>query len=463
MHVVFTTLAFNQTRYFVALCRELEKSGISTSLISFHEDSNQYIKQAGIRCFNVFELGKKHEVDATKVDDLFEAIMTEYQIDFPKILLSHEKTTFNITNEEALKKRFIKYFRTIDEIIKLLIGEFGTDLIVFQELGGFASLLSTFYIARKLKLNHFFMEPSFFKGRMFFVKNSLMAVKPLEKGAILKDEVRNYLLKIKANKEIVIPKKDASHYRHPIFKILSGSNLKRLFQKLFSKYFLRRSEEFNHVGNFVYRHLRMLVNRLRFSRLYKAIPDTSFIYYPFHVPMDVALTVRAPLYLDQYSLIDYLARNIPEGYKLAIKEHPAMIGVVSYRRLIDLLKRNPNVVFLHPDINNHEVISKTELVVTVNSKTGAESLMQGKRVICLGDAIYIQANSVRYVENIQEVGPKIIEFLKEEPPSMDSVEGFFQAVWDEGYPGELYDCSPENILASAASIGECVKKLAMSY
>jgi len=455
MHIVFATLAFNQTKYFVALCKELRKSGIDTSIISFHEDSNSYMEENGIRYFNVFPLATAEMEKASQIDSAFSATMGKYKIECPTILLSHEKTTFDLTDDTKLKLKFIGYFKAVEQIISLLKMETQSQIIVFQELGGFASILATFYVARSKNINHFFMEPSFFRGRMFFVKNSLLAHKPKNTAVSISDEVQNYLLETSTNRRIVIPKKDASHYQHPIFKILNRHNTKRLFQKLFSKYFLRRQEEFSHIGQFVYRHIRMLTNRFRFNRFYNSIPNSKFIYYPFHVPMDVALTIRAPLYLDQHFLIDYIARNIPSDYKLVIKEHPAMIGVISHQKTKDLLHRNGNVVLLNPNINNHEVMGKMDLLITINSKTGAESLMRCKRVICLGDAFYNQSKAVNYVTDINNFYSKVNSTLSQPEPQKATIESFFQNVWNETYPGELYYCDSDNISESAKSVVAC--------
>ena len=198
-------------------------------------------------------------------------------------------------------------------------------------------------------------------------------------------------------------------------------------------------------------------NRILFIKYYRPIPTGKFVYYPFHVPMDVALTVRAPLFVDQYYLIDYISRNIPNGYVLAIKEHPAMIGVVEYGRMKPLLERNDNIVFLNPDINNHEVMTKMDLLLTVNSKTGAESLMQGRKVICLGDAFYNQSKSVRFVDNVDNLYKHINTALSEAAPKLDDINIFFNSAYNQTYIGELYYCADENVAQSSQSISTYVK------
>lgn len=417
------------------------------------------IKDAGIKVFNVFDEYRNHDRQSLKIENEFANLLIFYNIECPNILLSHEKVTFLIHDTLKLKEKFVLYFRALEKIFTDLKDKHQNKVLLFQELGGFASIVSSFYVARKMGFDNIFFEPSFFKGRMFFVKNTFESYKVIEdfKSAI-DPTVLSYLQTARTNKIIVIPKKDAAHYRHPIRKIVNVHNVKRLVQKLYSKYFSNKKEEFNYIGSFVYRHIRMLTNRILFNKYYQQIPSGRFIYYPFHVPMDVALTVRAPLFVDQYYLIDYISRNIPNGYFLAIKEHPAMIGVVEYKRIKELLIRNDNIVFLNPSINNHEVMTRMDLLLTVNSKTGAESLMQGKKVICLGDAFYNKSKSVRFVDNIENLFKHINKALAGDAPKIDDINIFFNSTYSQTKVGELYYCTAENITLSSNSISKYVKE-----
>ncbi|WP_158649524.1 hypothetical protein [Bacteriovorax stolpii] len=458
MHLTFTTLAVNQTQYFLALCLELEKQGYTTSIISFHEESNKMISDAGIKVFNVFESYRSEKEKNLNIENEFTDLLKKYNIECPNILLSHEKVTFLIQDSLKLKEKFVLYFKALEKIFTELKSKHQGNVVLFQELGGFASIVSSFYVARGMGYDNIYFEPSFFKGRMFFVKNTFESYKVIEDfNKQIEPTVLSYLQNARTNKTIVIPKKDASHYQHPIRKIINTHNIKRLFQKLVSKYFTNQKEEFNYIGSFVYRHVRMLTNRFLFTKYYQSIPSGKFVYYPFHVPMDVALTVRAPLFVDQYYLIDYISRNIPNGYSLAIKEHPAMIGVVEYRRIKDLLSRNDNIVFLNPDINNHEVMTRMDLLLTVNSKTGAESLMQGRKVICLGDAFYNKSKSVRFVDNIDNLYKHINTAIAGDAPKIDDINVFFNSTYSQTHIGELYYCAAENITQSSNSISNYVK------
>jgi capsule polysaccharide modification protein KpsS len=196
----------------------------------------------------------------------------------------------------------------------------------------------------------------------------------------------------------------------------------------------------------------MLVTAQRLRRHYQALPADRFVYYPFHVPADVALTLRAAQYFDQCALIDYLARTIPATHRLAIKEHPALVGATPHARLADVLRRYDNIVLLQPTINNHDVLSAADLVVTVNSKSGAEALLHGRRVVVLGDAFYRDCDAVRAVDQPSDLPAVMRESLARPAPSAAAVRRFFQRVWDSSYPGELYATDPDNCRVFATSV-----------
>ena len=104
-----------------------------------------------------------------------------------------------------------------------------------------------------------------------------------------------------------------------------------------------------------------------------------FVYYPLHVPGDgfnsSMLAVR-----DQLGLIDYLLRNLPGEHKLAIKEHPAMVGAIDASRLKTLLNRYDNLALINPAENNFDVLDRCRGFGKL--KSGAEAILLGKPYWC---------------------------------------------------------------------------------
>ena len=445
--VVFSTLAMNQTVFFEALARALGQHGITAAHLAFHERSHQYLSARGQRSFNIYA-----ERDPAPRSEPFE--WSALGIDNPAFLLSHEKAAFEIADTRRLLDKFGSYARAAASVLDRLRGE-GRRLSMVQELGGFTSILATFHAARARGIDNWFLEPSFFRGRMLLVRNSLAALPiPGPSGRQPSADLMRYLDASRSEQSAIVPRKDAHHYRRPWRKIADRRHALRLLQKLTDKYVLGKREEFEHIAGHAWRHARMAAKSVLLKRRYSQIEAAApFVYFPLHVPADVAITLRSPEYLDQLALIDYLCRVTPIPYKVAIKEHPALIGAVDYRRLKALLAARDNLLLLDADINNWRILKAAHALVTINSKSGAEALLLRKPVLVLGDAFYRHSTLVTAVDRLQDLERKLRAALSSAQSIAEpDVLSYFQDVWDHTVPGELYVVEAANIERVARSL-----------
>jgi hypothetical protein len=172
-----------------------------------------------------------------------------------------------------------------------------------------------------------------------------------------------------------------------------------------------------------------------------------FVYYPLHVPGDMALTLRTPHLLDQLSLVDQLCRSVPASHRVAIKEHPAMVGAVDSKRLLALSRRYDNLILLPPSTNNYAVLRRCDAVVSINSKSGVEGALVGKPVVVLGDAFYTNSPIVYTVDRVQDLPIALARVLSGAAAGATSavVEKYLAGVWRRSYPGELYANDAGNV------------------
>ena len=448
--IVFVSLARNQSHFFHAVGEVLARAGYGIFHVCFHEGAVRDLRAAGCTVFNPFER-QPANADEIRFED--------FGIPSPALLLGHEKAAYELTDTAALARKFKGHLGAMGSIVDELAGR-GRPLCMVQELGGFTSVLAAYYAARRRGIDNWFTEPSFFRGRLFFTPNTFDAPRIPLASSGASAEVRRIIDSIVDSRAVVIPAKDRLHYRGASKKLVDPKNIRCLVEKLAAKHLRGEQEEFQHIGGHVSRHLRMFANSRKLSRHYQAMPaGERFIYYPLHVPADFALTVRSPEYLDQYALIDYLCRVAPLGYHVMIKEHPALVGAVSPARISDLLARHDNFKVLSPALNNHEVLAGADVVVTVNSKSGAEALLHGTPVVVLGNAFYEDCPLVQRVARLACLQDALSRAL--DPAAAydsESALAFFQAVWDASCPGELYDLTPANVDVFAASLRHCLAK-----
>jgi len=444
--LLFVPLAMNQARFYAALDPLLARRGFACTHLSFHERSAEWLARQGLRTVNAW----RHPAARRPVDP-------RGLIDRPlEALLRHEEAAFALSPKAraGLARRFAGHLAVADAVLD----ELGPETILVQELGGFVAVLAAYFAARGKGLDALFAEPSFFRGRVFFTRNSLAAPRvPPEPAGEPAAELRRYLEETLAAGSPVVPVKDTRHFRAPRRKLSDPYNLRRLAEKLVDKHLLRKREVFSHVGLHVRRHLAMALNAPRLRRLAQPLPATPFVYFPLHVPADVALTLRAPEWLDQLALCERLAGLLPDGLLLAIKEHPAMVGALAPGRVAALLRRQPRLRLLDARLNNFAVMRAASAVVTINSKSGAEAALLGRPAVALGDAFYSDSPLIRTVGRLEDVPAAIA--AAGAPPSPGEIERYFQSVWERSRPGELYAEDPARIAVFADSLARELEAL----
>ena len=92
-----------------------------------------------------------------------------------------------------------------------------------------------------------------------------------------------------------------------------------------------------------------------------------------------------------------------------------MVGAIAADRIISLLNRNDNLALMQATTNNYAVMRKARAIVTVNSKSGAEAGLLGKRVFVLGDAFYRGAPFALPVERQTDLPARLAALLAEAP------------------------------------------------
>lgn len=443
--LLITTLAEYQTVFWAAVGRELRTRGRAVAFVSFDDRSTEMLAADGFEVFSLDERERAIVADEAAV----RAAEAEYRMGNLNHWFAHERFAFGVRDTQALQSKLLGCLSLARRARESVRARDPRARMV-QELGGFVSVVASFFAARACGMPHWYVEPSFFRGRMFFLRDSFAALKldPALDGPV-SPEVRDYLDRTLQTQAIVIPKKDAHQYASAFRKIINVRNAKRLVQKVVDKHVHGKRQEFGHIGQYVSTHVRMLLDSRRLSGAYTPLGELGrFVYYPLHVPGDMALTLRSPQFLDQIAFVDYLARTVPRTHRVAIKEHPAMVGAIDARRVLGLLERYDTVALLPPTTNNYDVLRRADAVVTVNSKSGAEAALLGKRVLVMGDAFYRDSPLVEAVDSLDALESAVARAVAgADAPAhgRDAIERYFERVWRHTMPGELYVPQQDNV------------------
>ena len=167
--------------------------------------------------------------------------------------------------------------------------------------------------------------------------------------------------------------------------------LKATFKQIKS-YAYRRLNRVVSMGNYrlsedlkyLYRCYRCMNAIMKFRTFdTKALPKIPYVFFPLHLEPETALGVFSPEFNEQLALIEFIAKNLPAGVILAVKEHLLAVGkrpVDFYTTLLDI----PNVVMIHPNEHALSVAKNARCVIVITGTLGTEALMLGVPVISFG-------------------------------------------------------------------------------
>lgn len=438
---VFIPLAMNQTLFYKKVADQLKEQGIESTFICIHERSHVELSKEGYDSYNFYQHGNRN-LNLQQMEE-------QFAVHDPYLIVSHEKETYWINDNQTLFGKLSHALTSFEEIFNKIKSK-GNEFVIVQELGGFISVQSSLFVSKKLGLENYFIEPSFFRKRFFLNKDSIAARKVNYADLKMNEEVSKYLDQTLNKSQIVIPTKDRLHYRGTLAKLVNVWNFKRFFEKLYDKYILGYQEEFGYVYVHFLKHFKSVLNNIALKKYYYNLSEikSEFYYFPLHVPADVALTIRAPKYLDQLTLIEYLAKSCPPNVHFVIKEHPAMRGAIPAKKITDVIDKNQNIKILSPSENNFDVMKKSSCIFTINSKAGAEGILLKKKVICLGDSFYSGHPDVLASREAfhNDYG------IKNNKTDQINTESMFQSIWEESLPGDLYNLESDNVKEFSQSL-----------
>jgi hypothetical protein len=172
------------------------------------------------------------------------------------------------------------------------------------------------------------------------------------------------------------------------------------------------------------------------------IEQNQFVYYPLQYFRESRVTYRSNAYYNQLWLAEYLARSLPHGYELIIKDHPRRIGELplSFPRKLSRV-----ACAINHNLNSREIIEAADAVVTLNNTVGFESLMYGKPVVALGSGFYADSKYVNQVNNINDLEENLYEAVNSNGLSEEEVTEVAAGIVSGSYPGVWGDKSKENV------------------
>lgn len=133
------------------------------------------------------------------------------------------------------------------------------------------------------------------------------------------------------------------------------------------------------------------------------IPEKS-VFFAMHFQPEQSTLVGGIMHANQVALVETIAKSLPFGFTLVVKEHPAGRGarpVWQYRHMASF----PNVQF--SDLPSKEIAASCNAVVTINGTIAVEAMALDKPVIMLGHSFFDYADVLYRTPHADEL-PEIL-------------------------------------------------------
>ena len=235
------------------------------------------------------------------------------------------------------------------------------------------------------------------------------------------EELKNSLLEKKISKQIT--SYNSEHTK---------SNL--ILFKTAMKYLLQNNENsqthYNYFGRskskvFSYMLDSMLKKRKRQSFIDSNLEKNpnlkkNFIYFPLAVDLERNLLIDAPFHTNQTEIIRSIAKSLPIGYSLYVKENPSQISrewrdIDNYKLLMDI----PNTTLIHPSFPSEKLLENCSLVINIAGTSAFESAFFEKPALVFIDRGYTILPSINIVNDISTLPKLIRDSLKIKPNVTD--------------------------------------------
>ena len=265
--------------------------------------------------------------------------------------------------------------------------------------------------------------------------------------------------------------KDNSKQLKNYQKDFGGNKITKL--KAASEYFIQ-SDNSNIKTHFSYYGRNKLKVLIKYSQLilktrtrksfidknleYEIHSNEKFILFTLHQEPERVLLIGAPFYTNQLEIIRQIAKSLPIGFKLYVKEHFSQElrewrEISYYKEILEI----PNVRLFHPTSKIKDLIEKSSLVISISGTSGLEAAFFQKPSIVMADLGYTILPSVQKLDSIENLPTVIRNGLSMKVESID-VDRYLSILDKHSFDFDLksYEMQEANFLRYGGSFHDTI-------
>ncbi len=157
---------------------------------------------------------------------------------------------------------------------------------------------------------------------------------------------------------------------------------------------------------------RIPLNRWRLRQQWRTlfeqpVAGERYVFYALNYAPEHTIDVEAPHFVSTLETVRNIARSLPLGVRLYVKEHPVGIGIRSPAEL-QAIKDLPGVRLIDPHHDSHALIKGAALAVSLSGTVSLEAALYGKQTAILSDIFIANFSTCRRLRAPWEVGEALV-------------------------------------------------------
>jgi hypothetical protein len=457
-HVDYLIITIGDTKLY-RITTELKKKGYSVAVISgsIKPDDISILKENKIPYWHIDDLIDKYHDEIISNDDIAERIQDTYDIPsirtfyYPHIFYRMEYCGYddfydmsNNSDNEFFYKKVLDTFQAIECFFRDNSVRF-----IIQNMGGEILRRSVYHYGKKYNIPNIFIGWTPVPSHYTLLSN--------EMGQW--DELVQQDFSELSMEEIDKAKKFIDDFRLKGTTVSLRKKNTKIFQKFLNyyKHLRERQNLFSALENTLmggYRNAKYLYNFSNWSE--EPNFGEKFFFFPLHYHGEARLTFWDAQCWRQEFIAEFVARSLPQGYKLYVKPHPEWVTSFPLKGL-KILSEVSNIRIIPPNISSIPLIRSCAGVITINNTTAYEAILHQKPVISLGTEFYNNCPSVFHTNNMKDL-PRIIYLALRQKPDDLILVSFVNSFLKASHPGDFNNLNEENSLMIVNGILEFTNK-----
>ncbi|MBC8392847.1 MAG: hypothetical protein H8E17_09830 [Deltaproteobacteria bacterium] len=154
----------------------------------------------------------------------------------------------------------------------------------------------------------------------------------------------------------------------------------------------------------------------KYSKYYvsqKQLDAMHYAFYPLQSEPEISSLIWGKPYMNHIENVRMIARSLPVGMKLVVKEHPRALGYRSagyYSKLLQV----PNVMLANPNMEVRPIIKSSKMVISIATFVSFEAMIYQVPTVMLGGPrpfSILPDSMVRYVHSANDLAKEMADLM----------------------------------------------------